>query len=208
MSPMLPLHEVLKPVRMMPFRRFRKSFTGPPKTCADAYHALSMEIRSSSRYLRSLEGEWEEENKDRLKHKTQPDSPGYIYFFQTITGWYKYGRCTNWDKHNRLSVPRPGDKKQSYRKAGYTGANTPGRIFLVRRVPRVKEAEYFLGRFLKNLEGNPYFVASGNEWLLKEQTAVGQYHRKRLRGLKRPMATAEGRRSPSSTVPGPPSERT
>ncbi len=205
---MLSLGEVLKPVQMVTFSRFRKSFTGPPRTCADAYHALSQKMRLSSRYLRSLESEWEEEHKDRLKHKTQPDSPGYIYFFRTIAGWYKYGRCTNWDKHNRMCVPRPGDKALSYRKAGYSGANTPGRIFFVRRVPRMREAEYFLGRFLKNLEGKPYFVARGNEWLLKEQTAVGQYHRKRLRGLTRPRATAEGCKTPSSTASGPPSERT
>ena len=149
---MLPLQEVLKPVRMMPFSRFKKSFTGPPRTCADAYYMLSQKIRSSSRYLRSLEGEWEEEHKERLKHKTQPDSPGYIYFFRSVAGWYKYGRCTNWDKHNRMCVPRRGDKKLSYRKDGYRGPSTPRRIFFVRRVPRVKEAEYFLGRFLKNLK--------------------------------------------------------
>ena len=88
---------------------------------------MSLEIRSSSRYLRRLEGEWEEEHKDRLRFKTQPDSPGYIYFLRTMAGWYKYGRCTNWDKHNRMRVPRPGDKKLSYRKDDYTGANTPGR---------------------------------------------------------------------------------
>ena len=98
----------------------------------------------------------------RANARTEKDKPGFLYFFRTVTGWYKLGRTEDWI---------------GKRWGQYTGPAKPERIFFVRPVKRMRQAESTLKDFVMGLEGFTS-MNSHNEWYLKERTAAARFHRK------------------------------
>ena len=57
---------------------------------------------------------------------------GFIYFFESVTGWFKAGRTADWKR----------------RRSEYTGPTEPKRVFILRHVNDMKKAERQLLTFL------------------------------------------------------------
>jgi hypothetical protein len=184
----------------MTFAQFRASYQGDKKSLPDAYWEHMEKVKVSHF---DLENHWfDREERPYEEWKVMEDGPGFVYFLRTVTGWYKLGRTRNWSRSKKVDEDPKG-----YRKNNYQGPSKPDRIFFVRPVRRMREAEKFLKQFLLNRPNSPYFLADGNEWLLKARTAAARFHQKRRRTPAGPRGKA-GAKSASTKVSGPPSETT
>ena len=138
--------------RRMPFAEFRASYQGD-----DMHDAYFAHLQSTHGW-QCEKSEWALKERPYEEWKVKEDGPGFVYFFRTVT---KLGRTEKWSKEKCL------EPSKNYRKGKYTGPSKPERVFFVRPVPRMREAEFQLKQFLLNLPGSPYYLASGNEWLLQ-----------------------------------------
>ena len=93
---------------------------------------------------------WCEQRKNRKKPEAPKREKGYLYFFESVTGWFKAGRTANW----------------GVRKHQYTGPAEVKMEFFVRRVNDMVKAEKQLLAFL---DAHGYHRKSKKtEWYTRE----------------------------------------
>ena len=103
--------------------------------------------------------EWERSCADKWKFVPgkgkEPDGPGIVYVFLSVTGWLKCGRGAP----DRLK--------------DYSGPSKPKRVYFQRPTKRMRYAEYVLKKFLAG-QGHDPVKHSNGEWFLpiKEQKVV------------------------------------
>ena len=149
----------------MTFAKFKASYKGDKKSLPDAYYEHNQKAKGS-RWNHEI-SLWNQEERPYEKWKVKEDRPGFVYFFRTVTGWYKFGRTEKWSRNKSI----PGVELKNFRKSSYIGPSKPQRIFFVRPVRRMREAEFHLKQFLLNRPNSPYFIADGNEWILQTKAA-------------------------------------
>ena len=162
----LEMHEPLEGLVKMRFGRFKELYKGPQKACADVYQVWCRIVDVFDQRPGRIKLKVAEEARERTefeRHNYDKDGPGYIYFFRTVTGWYKFGRTENWRR--RI------DK--------YIGPQRPAHIYLLRPVPKMMRAETQLKEFL--LGGSRFYLADGNEWLTKTGTQADKIYSQQLR---------------------------
>ena len=93
---------------------------------------------------------WCEQRKNRKKPEAPKREKGYLYFFESVTGWFKAGRTTSWKQRRRQ----------------YQGPAEPKRVFIMRRVNDMKKAEKQLLTFL-NAHGY-HRKSKMAEWFTRE----------------------------------------
>jgi hypothetical protein len=113
----------------------------------DAEISVGHRVRNSKHYQK------QRIRRQKLKKKK---TPGYVYFFKSITpGYYKAGCTTHWER----------------RKRSYSGPSAIARLFFLRPVPDQFYAETLLKIFLEN---QGYKPAAGRmcDWFVLEEEKV------------------------------------